>query len=432
MIPEKLASARLGISRQRPYISAALWAVHPVERPGLGTLAVDKWWRLYYDPVAVARWSVDELSGVLYHEIWHLLRGHAERAEAIQAEHLPWNLSADAEINDDILEEGIPLPGDAITPETLGCKRNLLAEEYYLELMKRKKESSSGQGGGEGQGEGEQDSGGGQEGRNQDSSQDSGGGQGQETKHPQTTRGSCGSCAHGHQEPWEEGEPGEGRTPGIGPAQAEAIRRTVAREIMEAVKSRGNVPTEHQRWAQAKLDPKVNWRRELAGAIRHAVASQSGAVDYTYTRPNRRQAAYGPVIMPSLHQPVPSVAVVVDTSGSMDDTEIGQALTEIKGILQSLGHREIRVLTVDAAVHTCQKVFRPEQISLVGGGGTDMRMGLQAALELKPKPQVVVIFTDGFTPWPDTAPRGVKVVVALVGKEVSKGPEWARVIRVED
>lgn len=45
----------------------------------------------------------------------------------------------------------------------------------------------------------------------------------------------------------------------------------------------------------------------LTGAVREAVAWASGAVDYTYQRPSRRQAALGLVVLPRLRQPVPRV-----------------------------------------------------------------------------------------------------------------------------
>ena len=57
-----------------------------------------------------------------------------------------------------------------------------------------------------------------------------------------------------------------------------------------------------------------------------------------------------------------------------------------------------------------------------------MRVGLAAALALPPRPDLVVVATDGFTPWPDRRPPGV-VVVALIGGG-PPAPPWARTIRV--
>ncbi len=64
----------------------------------------------------------------------------------------------------------------------------------------------------------------------------------------------------------------------------------------------------------------------------------------------------------------------------------------------------------------------------MGGGGTDLRVGLDAAQHQRP--DVVVVLTDGYTPWPEQAPKqGRVVIVDLVGSQ--QFPEWAEVIRVD-
>ena len=131
MMPEKLQAARLKLAQERPYLGAALWAAVPVERPGIGSLAMDRWWRLYYDP-AVAALPVDGLAGVLYHAICHLLRSHPERLEGY--ENLVANLASDAEINDDLREEKVLLPGGAVYPDMFDppLPEGGLAEERIL------------------------------------------------------------------------------------------------------------------------------------------------------------------------------------------------------------------------------------------------------------------------------------------------------------
>ena len=46
----KLAQARLAACRLWPAATSAILSLIPVERRELGTLAVDKHWRLYFDP----------------------------------------------------------------------------------------------------------------------------------------------------------------------------------------------------------------------------------------------------------------------------------------------------------------------------------------------------------------------------------------------
>jgi predicted metal-dependent peptidase len=184
------------------------------------------------------------------------------------------------------------------------------------------------------------------------------------------------------------------------------------------------------RWAEERLSPKVNWRREIAAAIRNAVAQAAGAVDYTYSKPSRRQSSNSKIILPALRQPVPEVAVVVDTSGSISDDMLSQTLAEVSGVLKSCGNHGVSVLAVDADVHTAKKVFDVKQVAPIGGGGTDMGVGIQAALKLKPRPQVVIVLTDGYTPWPETAPRA-KVIVGLLGDDADMAvPSWAKPVKI--
>lgn len=140
---------------------------------------------------------------------------------------------------------------------------------------------------------------------------------------------------------------------------------------------------------------------------------------------------WGTPILPGLVQPIPQIAVVADTSGSMGETDIARVLAEITGILQNLGNREpVTVLATDAAVHTCRKVFDVRQVKLIGGGGTDMGAGLEAAARLRPQPDIVVVITDGDTPWPEQKPVAGQVIVVLTRQGYS-GPSWARTIIVE-
>lgn len=88
------------------------------------------------------------------------------------------------------------------------------------------------------------------------------------------------------------------------------------------------------------------------------------------------------------------------------------------------------VLACDADVHAVGRVTRAERAPLAGGGGTDMGVGLARALTLTPRPQVVVVLTDGYTPWPEVPPPGVRVVVGVVGSGTA--PAWATVVRLEE
>ena len=101
-------------------------------------------------------------------------------------------------------------------------------------------------------------------------------------------------------------------------------------------------------------------------------------------------------MLPALRRPVPEVAVVCDTSGSMSEDLLAAALAEVEGLLQALGlARQLRVLACDTAAAPAQRVTSARQVELAGGGGTDMGAGIAAAAALRPRPAVTVVLTDG-------------------------------------
>ena len=123
---------------------------------------------------------------------------------------------------------------------------------------------------------------------------------------------------------------------------------------------------------------------------------------------------------------------MLDTSASMTDELLGLALTEIDGLLSAAGVRpdSVRVLTCDVDPTPAQRVRSSHQIELVGGGGTDMAEGMARVLDLRPRPDVVVVVTDGHTPWPSDPPTASRVVVALLGDDAPAAPPWAHEVRV--
>jgi predicted metal-dependent peptidase len=384
----KVAAARLAASTHLPYLASALFASAVIATPDCATIAVDRRWQILADPVCVDRLEVDELARLLIHHVGHLLRGHADRAAQAGVEIAQagsrWNRCADAEINDDLAIDGLIPHVAPDMPAALGCPDGRLVEDYY----------------------------------------------GLATDGPR--HWDCGSGSDNIRRPWESGE-------GIGSDQHGLLRLSVAADIQRHhAQHPGTVPGGWLRWAEHVLPSRIDWRRALAAVVRHGVAAVAGNVDYTYRRPSRRARATPGIVMPSLQRPIPDVAIVCDTSGSMHAELLARALAEVEAILGKAGLRQtqVRVLAVDTNVHTVRRVSRASQVQLAGGGGTDMGAGIAAAAELRPRPSVIVVLTDGFTPWPDQPPKGIRVVVGLLAQAIGPHayfppPPWARTVLIE-
>jgi predicted metal-dependent peptidase len=391
-----LVAARLVAVEHAPYLAHALFTVRPLAAEGLATFAVDRGWRLYLDPVTLAGWGPALAGGVLVHEVGHLVRAHADRADALGADydHDRWNVATDAALNDDLIAAGIPLPVGAVTPTGLGLEEDGIEEAYYAQLASRAPKGAAS---------------------------------------TDATGDGCGSGAGGPVAPWEL-PADDPATPGLGEADATITRRRVAQAVREyaANRSRGTLPAGWQRWAQATLaGPQVPWRRVLASAVRRAIAHAAGCSDYTYRRPGRRRIPR--IVTPALQRPLIAVAVVVDTSGSMAKSQLDAALAEIAGVIKAagIGPHGLVVLACDAAVGAVTRVRRATDVRLDGGGGTDMRVGITAAEAARPTPDVVVVLTDGCTPWPDR-PTRARLVVAIIGDQsaAQHAPDWATTVPV--
>jgi predicted metal-dependent peptidase len=383
-----LAAARLWATTQMPYLASAIFASTVICDPGCATIAIDRSWQLRADPDVVQRFSVEQLGRLLLHLCGHVIRDHADRAQQLDVaqenQRGRWNRCADAEINDDLQAGGLVPEAAPDLPDALGCEPGQLAERYYQDAADGPRHWD------------------------------------------------CGSGADGCP------RPGDGAA-GIDPQQAQLLRLQVAAEIQRAhAREPGTVAGGWVRWAESVLPSRTDWRRVLAAEVRKAVAAVAGKVDYSYRRPSRRAHLYPELVLPTLQRPVPEIAIVCDTSGSMHERLLARALAEIEAVLTRAGlrHRQVRVLAVDAAVQAVRRVSRAQQVDLAGGGGTDMGAGIAAAAALRPRPTVIIVLTDGFTPWPPEPPPGIRVIVGLLTEGLRPHrwppPDWARTVAIDD
>lgn len=493
----KLAAGRIIATESHPYLSKSIFAMVPVPREGLGTFAVDKRWRMYYDPAVCLEWSTKEIAAVWLHEVGHLIRDHSKRFEQFsEPQHMEkWNHAADAAINSDLREEGVLLP---LPDRRFYAESNLLYPEWAPGMSTEELYSIAkgvGQGAQEdpppsGNSKPEEDSDssdsspedtdasdpedtseqedddsdssandseeapeGYQEGSSDEDEQDESSqedsdleGSGSDESASENASGSlpdvtdCGSGATGGKRDYEE--PEDANDGSLDPDEAELVRQATAKDIMDAANA-GNVPAGMVREANELLNPQVDWRQELMSLVRRVCATVAGQKDYSYRRPSRRSAMTS-FYLPSMRAPrPPEIAVVLDTSGSMSAADLAVALSEIQGILQrsaSSSKSSLRIINCDADAKDIEAVQSVEDIAIIGGGGTDMRIGIKTASELRPKPDAIITVTDGGTPWPKQPddPHIVYINVIVQAKsgsnakyQWSKPPEWMRTIYVD-
>ncbi|MBO3741354.1 vWA domain-containing protein [Actinoplanes flavus] len=404
----KWAAARVWAAHRMPYLANALLTMDPVVVPdteltddgaALRRFPADTGWHIHLSPAELERQSVPQIGFWALHQLAHLLREHAAQVPAAvthgpDADEPPvrtpeqqvWNLAADAELHGDLSTAGLEAPADVAAPAALGLPGGELARRYWTLLQDRT-----------------------------------------ELPDPAMAAGDCGNGCDGRPRPWNCDWPPLSRTS----AQLTALE--AARRVREHQRTRDDVPGGWRRWADEILEPRVNWRRQLAAQIRRTIADTTGRVDFTYRRPSRRAGSVPGVVLPSLRQPAPVIAMLIDTSGSMNDDMLGQCLAEVDAVLRAvgIGRRQVTVISVDARVYRAQNPRTIADLTLGGGGGTDIRAGIEAATVLRPPPDLIVALTDGHTLWPDAPPPRTRVVVGLLDP-AGRVPDWATTVVISE
>lgn len=404
----------------QPMISPVLQALYPIPVPDdlkseMTTLGVDKYWRLYINFDYFGSLNDNERTFVLQHEAWHVLFGHHSE-DLTLLNPMRVNVAGDLQINS--------MLGKYHTPEGLMTPERFKLEDnqgfwYYFENLPTDKDKQPKQGDGDGEG-GE----GGQPGKGQ----------------PGTCSGGSGA---GRAQGWEE-KLGAG-APKKEKHEQEQARREVAQRVRDAQdggKMSGFGSSELARWASEILAPKVNWRSELNAVIGLFARLKGHGPRATFSRMNRRR---GPgylgdkeivgkrLVSPAMRRPQPTIAFALDTSGSMSENDLAAGVTELKSVIEHAG--EVTFFSVDAMITDTQKLRNISAANLTGGGGTDMGEAIRWVNDNYH--DILIIATDGYTPWEETPPANTLVIACIIGhshaetaKLCAEAPDYIRAIPV--
>lgn len=209
--------------------------------------------------------------------------------------------------------------------------------------------------------------------------------------------------------------------------EKEALARDVDQALRQgailAGKMSANVPREIAELTEAKVD----WRE----AMREFVTSFCQDKDEsTWRRPSRRWIGED-VYMPSLiGESVGRIVVAIDMSGSIGPEEIGEFLSELKKICETVRPEGIDLLYWDTRVCQHEKYDQHQLGNLLsstkprGGGGTAPQCIVDFINAKKIKAECAVILTDGYvsswgTGWPCPTLWGITTdKVSDIGKTV--------------
>jgi predicted metal-dependent peptidase len=145
-----------------------------------------------------------------------------------------------------------------------------------------------------------------------------------------------------------------------------------------------------------------------------------------YRRPPRRMPDRVGQVPGRRHRAgTPRITAVIDTSGSLTDELLERISSELGGLASRF---RVSVVECDAKIRRFYP-FRPIE-EVQGRGGTDLRPPFEAAMLRKLKPDLMIYFTDGFGPAPETAPR-IPVVWCLTDGGEMPAP-WGLEVRMTE
>ena len=149
------------------------------------------------------------------------------------------------------------------------------------------------------------------------------------------------------------------------------------------------------------LEPRVDYRTLLRDYIERTAKN-----DYNWMKPNRRYMQYGVYLPQLISDELGTIVFAVDTSGSIDSSQIKRALSDVKHVLDDFNVSEIHVVYIDAdvanaEVYTKFDEFNPEP---KGGGGTDFRPAFKYVRNNVNDVACLLYFTDLMGTFPKTAP----------------------------
>lgn len=311
---------------------------------------------LIYSPDWVKSLPLDELIGVIAHEVMHNALAHPTRRSHRDAQR--WNIACDLAINPLLTQAGFRLPAGRIMPgegKYHPLPSGKSAEEYYGQLQG---DSPNPEGPSQPDGQGEDP-------------------------------GGCGSVR----------DPGQGSAADM--RQVEAEWQVAVAQAQQVAKQRGELPGGLARTVAEVLSPKLDWREVLREFV-----SRQARNDYAWSPPNRRFVHAG-LYLPGLRsEELGDVVLAVDTSGSIGQAELNRFANEAQAILDAYAC-DLTILYHDSQIQGVAH-WTPADGPLVlnpeGGGGTDHRPVFDWIAQQGLAPACLVCLTDLETTFPTDAP----------------------------
>ncbi len=419
----KITAARTRLILDKPFLGALVLRLplQETRAPWCPTTATDAK-TLYYNPDFIESLNISEVQFVLSHDALHCGLSHFSRRE-YRDQHR-WDVACDHAVNQLLLEDQLEAPqGSLLNNEYAGMS----AEEIYPFIPADTEEQpldqhlydahESTQNDEHQNEQRESESDADQKTKNSQQQQSESESESESESGSDTSPSESEQAEHNAQ--YEQQETSNQHSP---PASPNAVQQDTKSMEDHSIRKSPSPLTQSER---DQLH--TQWQQRLAGAAQQATAagkmsgsvarlverllrstvpwrtvlarfmSGSSKVDYNLSRPTNRRE--GEAIRPSLHARQIDIVIAIDTSGSIEGTELNDFVSEVNAI-KGLVNARITLLACDAELdENGPWRFEPwDQLkmpsTLIGSGGTDFRPVFNWINLQSQQPDLIVYFTD--------------------------------------
>jgi len=181
--------------------------------------------------------------------------------------------------------------------------------------------------------------------------------------------------------------------------QVKELKQQIDSAIRQGAQVAGKLGGSMDRSITDMLEVTVPWQEVLQDFVKTVCAGDDLA---TWKKPSRRWMARD-IYMPTRYsESVKRITIGVDTSGSIGDTQLRRALSEIKGACETVNPEIVDVIYWDSEV-AAHEVYEGDQVATLtestkpaGGGGTRVGAMLDYRTAKDIKPDCIIVFTDGY------------------------------------
>ncbi len=331
----KLTKARTNLVLDSPFFANIALRLKLIEDKNIPTAGTDGT-VLIYNPKFIDSLNMEEIKGVFYHEVMHIVLMHHLRAG--NRKHEKWNEACDYAINPILENVDIKLPKDVLLDSKY---KNMMAEEIYSKLPDEKE----------------------------------GGKQG---------------CGWG--EVMQQKNPDGSKMTKTQIKKAENDMKVTLQQSVNLDKNAGKLGGDFKRLINEIIEPQISWREILRDFLTKTIKN-----DYSWKRPNKRYIGSG-FYLPSIDgQTVGNIIIAVDTSGSISEKDLAKFSGEINSILESFQGVELDVIYCDTQVNKVEHFESrdlPVELNFYGGGGTKFKPVFDWIEQKEEMPDALLYFTD--------------------------------------